>query len=43
MRDIADEWGVSTACVAQYLKRLKAAWRAHFDVAINNVIDRRIG
>lgn len=43
MRDIADEWGVSTACVAQYLKRLKAAWHAHFSVAIGDAIGRRIG
>ena len=42
MRDIADDWGVSTACVAQYLKRLRAAWKAHFEVSIEDAIDRRI-
>ena len=41
MRDIADKWGVSTACVAIYLKRLKLAWKKYFDAM--HEIDRRIG
>lgn len=43
MKDIAQQWGVSTACVAQYLKRLRAAWKDHFKDEIDSAIERRIG
>lgn len=43
MKDIAQEWGVSTACVAQYLKRLRAAWKEYFNDEVESAIDRRIG
>jgi transposase-like protein len=41
-REIADEWGVSTACVSQYLKRLRKSWCEHYTEEIQSVIDRRI-